>query len=68
MKDLWLTYDIAEGFPSVITILENCDVDEDKDGNIIIRGGTEVSVTADELNKIIQILKNEVEKGLEDYE
>lgn len=68
MKDLWLTYDIAEGFPSAITILENCDVNEDKDGNVIIKGGTEVSVTADELNKIVQILKNEVKKGLDDYE
>lgn len=68
MKDLWLTYDIAENFPCVITILENCDANQDENGNIIIRGGTEVSVTADELNKIIQILKNEVEKGLEDYE
>lgn len=68
MKDLWLTYDIAEGFPSVITILENCDINEDGDNNIIIKGGKEVSVTSDELNKIIQILKDSIEKGLDEDE
>lgn len=59
MKDLWLTYDLPEGM-NLMTILEGCEVDEDEDDNTIIKGGTEVPVTLDELKTIAKIFNDAI--------
>lgn len=59
MKDLWLTYDLPEGM-NFMTILEGCEVDEDEDDNTIIKGGTEVPVTLDELKTIAKIFNDAI--------
>lgn len=59
MKDLWLTYDLPEGM-NFMTILEGCEIDEDEDDNTIIKGGTEVPVTLDELKTIAKIFNDAI--------
>ena len=66
MKDLWLTYDVPEGGQNVMSIIENCIIDEDDDGNTVIKGGNEIKPTLGELKKIAQIFNDAVaniEKG-----
>jgi len=70
MKELWLTYDIPQikGFPcNFMTILEDCEIDADKDGNMTIKGGHEVAPDINELKKIAKIFDEAIsnlEKGL----
>lgn len=63
MKDLWLTYDTPPimGLPSnFMTILENCKIDTNKNGDTIIKGGTEVPVTLAELKTIAKIFNDAI--------
>ena len=60
MKDLWLTYDVLAGAKNFMTILEDCNIDEDKDGNIVVKGGTEVPATLDELKTIAKIFNDAI--------
>ena len=63
MKDLWLTYDTPQinGLPSnIMTILENCTIETNKDGDTIIKGGTEIPVTLAELKTIAKIFNDAI--------
>lgn len=61
MKDLWLTYDVGNETKSFITILENCSVDTNKNGETVIKGGTEVPVTLGELRTIAKIFNDAID-------
>ena len=63
MKDLWLTYDTPEidGVPSdFMSILEDCEVDVDANGNTVIKGGREVVPNINELKKIAKIFNDAI--------
>lgn len=60
MKDLWLTYDVSDTNKSYITILENCQTDKDKHGNMIIKGGKNVAITLDELKTVAKIFNDAI--------
>ena len=61
MKDLWLTYDVGNETKSFITILENCSVDTNKNGETVFKGGTEVPVTLGELRTIAKIFNDAID-------
>ena len=69
MRDLWLTYDTPkiDGVPSnVMSILEDCEVDTDENGNTVIKGGREVLPDIDELKKIAKIFNDAITNLEED--